>query len=111
MDVAGQDYIIFKRSIGNDTACGGGESESTPCIIAAKDLLGEYPSFAWPTLDSKTFVPLPKSEFVAYQFDSILNELVSQQIANSEYSNPKGNPAGHAYFLDQLAGQPEVLVI
>ena len=100
--VSGQDYIIFKRSIGDDVGCGGGESEATPCIVAAKETLGQHPAFAWPTFDGKTFAPLPDSELVAFQFDPSLNELVIQQIAKSEYDNPKGNPAGYRHLVYQL---------
>lgn len=103
VNVAGQDYIIFKRSIGDDVVCGGGESDATPCISAAKDALGKYPAFAWPTLDGKTFAPLPNTKYISYQFDSSLNELVMQQIAKSEYDNPKGNPAGFRHLAYQLS--------
>lgn len=101
VNVAGQDYIIVKRSLGDEDNCGGGESLNTPCIAK---FINEYnhPAFAWPTFDGRTFVPLPKSEFVTFQFDKVLNELVAAKIAKSEYDNGVGHPNGVRHLSYQL---------
>lgn len=89
--IANQDYIVVKRSIGDDTSCGGGESESSPCIQHFKDLIG-HPSFAWPTLDGHTFMPLPAARVVSFKYDRTLNDLVMRNLDNQLYVNPQGSP-------------------
>lgn len=101
VNVMGQDYIVIKRTIGSDTACGGGESELEPCV--AKFMAKGHPAFAWPTFDGKTFVPLPETEFVNFHYDEKLNELVAQQIASGEFDAAQGNPTGVRHLSYQLA--------
>lgn len=100
MNIGGQEYIIIKRSI-KDEACGGGEKETTPCI---QKFIGNFghPSFAWPTLDGETFVPIPDVDQVVFRYDQELNDLVAQKIEESEYDNPKGNPNGMRHLTYQL---------
>jgi hypothetical protein len=98
VNVMGQDYIIVKRSIGSDTSCGGGESEITPCIVK----MG-HPSFAWPTLDGRRFAPLPDAATVTFTYDRKLDELVGSKIAEGEYTDGKGNPAGVRHLSHQLS--------
>jgi hypothetical protein len=98
VNVMGQDYIVVKRSIGGDTSCGGGESDATPCIAK----MG-HPAFAWPTLDGRRFAPLPRSEMVTFTYDQQLNELVADKIAQGEYTDGKGNPAGVRHLSYQLS--------
>jgi len=101
MNISGQDYIIIKRSIGIEDNCGGGESLDTPCISKFYNTHG-HPSFAWPTFDGRTFAPLPKAEFVTFQYDEYLNELISKKIVKSEYNNGVGNPNGVRHLSYQL---------
>lgn len=101
INVMGQDYIVVKRTFGNDVACGGGESESEPCVAKFLGTKG-HPAFAWPTFDGKTFVPLPADEFVTFHFDEKLNEIVSRQIADGEFEDGRGNPAGVRHLTYQL---------
>lgn len=97
VNVMGQDYIIVKRSMGSDTSCGGGENANSPCM----EKFG-HPSFAWPTFDGRRFAPLPKTTKVAFRFDEKLNDLVAEKIANGDFLNGKGSPAGIRHLSYQL---------
>lgn len=99
--LAGQDYVVLKRSLGTDIACGGGESITTPCIAAFQETLG-HPAFAWPTLDGKKFAPIPDSP-VTFKFDQKLNELFTEKLQSGDYSSPYGNPSGIRHLTFQLA--------
>jgi hypothetical protein len=101
LNVAGQDWIIVKRSFGTDLACGGGESEAEPCIAKFLKTKGHV-AFAWPTLDGKTFVPLPAGDTVTFHFDEKLNEMVARLIVEGEFEDAKGNPAGIRHLSYQL---------
>jgi len=101
VNVAGQDYIVVKRSIGSEDNCGGGESLDTPCIAKFTHAQG-HPAFAWPTFDGRTFAPIPASGFVTFEYDKALNELVAAKIAKSEYNNGVGNPNGIRHLSYQL---------
>jgi hypothetical protein len=101
VDLGGQEYIVVKRSLDGDDNCGGGENDSTPCIKAFKEKYG-HPSFAWPTLDGKTFAPIQDVDQVSFRYDQTLNDLVAQRIAASEYNSPKGNPNGIRHLTFQL---------
>ena len=79
--IGGQEYIIFKRSIGHDNKCGGGESQETPCIAA----FNAHPSFAWPTLDGSTFAPIPESGMVYFKYDKELHNLINSKIDSSKF--------------------------
>jgi hypothetical protein len=100
VNVMGQDYIVVKRSLGAESSCGGGESETTPCI--AKFLHKGHPAFAWPTFDGKTFAPLPQREAVGFRYDEKLNEVVARKINDSEFESGKGNPPGVRHLSFQL---------
>jgi hypothetical protein len=102
VNVGGQDYIVFKRSIGDDDACGGGESDNTPCIASAKEILGQQPAFAWPTFDRETFAPI-SGDSVTFRYDEAMSQAVQQSIERSEYDNPKGSPAGYRHLAYQLS--------
>ncbi len=101
VNVAGQDWVIVKRSFGTDLTCGGGESEAEPCIAKFLKAKGHV-AFAWPTLDRKTFVPLPAGNAVTFYFDEKLNEMVARKIADGEFDDAKGNPAGIRHLSYQL---------
>jgi hypothetical protein len=101
-NIGGQDYIIFKRSIGDDIACGGGESDNTPCIAASKEILGQSPAFAWPTFDKKNFAPIWDGSII-FRYDEAMNHAVQQSIDHSNYENPKGSPAGYRHLAYQLS--------
>lgn len=101
VNIGDQDYIIFKRSVGDDDACGGGESESTPCLKLVKETTNQYPAFAWPTLDGKTFTNIPNGK-IRFRYDEKLSKIVQDKINTAEYDNPKGNPAGFRHLAHQL---------
>lgn len=101
VNVMGQDYIIVKRSIGNDLGCGGGESEDSPCVKEFMKTVG-HPAFAWPTFDGRKFAPLPNKESVAFHFDEQLNQLVTDKITAGDFTNGKGSPAGIRHLSYQL---------
>lgn len=100
VNVLDQDYIIVKRSIGVDMACGGGESLGTPCIQSFFEQ--GHPAFAWPTFDGKRFAPLPREGVVNFHFDEYLNTVVLSNIATGNFSNGKGNPDGLRHLTYQL---------
>jgi len=100
INIAGQNYIVVKRSIGDDTSCGGGEKEDTPCIEQLSEI--GYPAFAWPTLDGKTFAPLSSSQDILFKYDKELSDTVISIIRDQEYTNAKGNPAGHRHLMYQM---------
>jgi len=77
VNVAGQDYIIVRRS---------SNAGSGPCGGQFED-----PAIAWPTLDGKEFVPLPSTGSVTYKRDKNLESMVSDAIANGRYSNQIGD--------------------
>lgn len=100
INVSGQDYIIVKRSIGDDESCGGGESEETPCISKFKDSIG-HPAIAWPTFDGKSFAPIPESG-AQFRYDKHLNSIISEMLEDGKYIHPKGNPSGVRHLTYQL---------
>lgn len=86
--VAGQDYIIVKRSIGNDETCGGGEDPGFDCILKFQILYG-HPALAWPTLDNKTFVKIAKDKFI-FKMDNNLTDMIVQNLNEGLYVSPVG---------------------
>lgn len=98
VNVMGQDYIVVKRSVGDDLNCGGGESESTPCL----QKFGR-PAFAWPTFDGRQFAPLPQKESIVFRTDERLNKLIVDKIMNGDFLSGKGNPAGIRHLSYQLS--------
>jgi hypothetical protein len=101
VNVAGQDYIIMKRSIGNDTSCGGGENLDTPCVAAFMEEYG-HPAFAWPTLDGKKFAPVPDVSNIVFKYDEHLNDMVMRKISNGDFASPKGGNSAR-YFSNQFS--------
>jgi len=100
VSVAGQDYILVKRSIGEDTACGGGESANAPHILYAGDR--GHPAIAWPTFDGQHFAPIPNVALIKYDYIDNMNAAVIASIQSSFYSEPKGNPNGIRHLMHQL---------
>ena len=102
VNVAGQDYIIMKRSIGNNTTCGGGENVDSPCIAAFIKEYG-HPAFAWPTLDGQKFAPIPDVAEITFKYDQQLIKLALQNISKGFYKNPKGESQNPQHFVDQFS--------
>ena len=101
VNVAGQDFIIMKRSIGNDTSCGGGENLDTQCVAAFMEEYG-HPAFAWPTLDGKKFAPVPDVSDIIYKYDENLNDIAMRKISNGDFTSPKGGNSAR-YFSNQFS--------
>jgi len=99
VNISGQDYIIVKRSLDTDSSCGGGESSTTPCIAQFKDLVG-HPAFAWPTIDGKSFAPIP-SKNITFTYDKEFNKIVNNMLRSKLYDNVKGN-CGLRHLLHQF---------
>ena len=70
VNIRGQDYIVVKKSIGGDLACGGGERYDDPCINVF--LRMGHPAFAFPTFDGENF--LVNSDVVFKYNDEISKE-------------------------------------
>jgi hypothetical protein len=87
VNIAGQDFIIIKKSIGDDPSCGGGESKSTPCLAELQEL--GHPAFAWPTFDGENFAPVTMNSIV-FHYDENLNEHVQQLVAEQRYDGLRG---------------------
>lgn len=101
INVSNQPFIIIKRSIGIDTICGGGEDAESPCIAAFMHKYG-HPAFAWPTLDGKTFAPIPDGGII-FAYDPQLNAAVSHAIEQELFVSPKGHNAGVRFLGHQLS--------
>lgn len=99
VNVAGQDYIVVKKTIGNDLLCGGGESESTACIAEFAEL--GHPAFAWPTLDGEHFVPITSD--VTFKYDKDLNDIVLNAIKNHKYDGVRGSVTGYRHLAYQFS--------
>lgn len=99
--IAGQQYIIFKRGLGNDDACGGGESETTTCVGSSIKHLKVHPAFAWPTLNGTDFAPIPNGD-ITFKYDEDMNIAVQEKMAQETYQNAKGNPSTYRHLTYQL---------
>lgn len=71
INILGQDYIIIKKSVGDDLACGGGEDVNSDCFSVFRRL--GHPAFAFPTYDGNTF--LGERNDIPYKYDDHLNSL------------------------------------
>lgn len=99
--IAGQEFIVLKRGLGNDEACGGGESEITPCIAESLKDLKVHPSFAWPTLNGRDFAPIPSGDII-FKYDEELNVTVHEKMGLDKYKEAKGNPDTYRHLAYQL---------
>lgn len=97
VDVHGQDYIIVKRTLADDLACGGGNI-ATNC----SNLFGDGTAFAWPTLDGVKFAPI-MSDVVRFRYDADLNTAVAGLINRGAYTSQCGNPDGMRHLAYQLS--------
>ena len=101
INMSGQDFIIIKRSVGDDASCGGG-GKLENYMRLADEQLGAMPAIAWPTLDGKTFAPIVNktNKFV---YDVKLNKQFANLIDRQFYLNPVGNPNGSRHLAYQLS--------
>lgn len=101
LKIGGQDYIIVKRSLVGDDACGGSETLDTPCIGKFHNTVGHV-AIAWPSFDGVTFIPVMMDN-ISFRYDSELSEEIGRKIVNHEYSLPKGTPNGARFLGFQLS--------
>lgn len=85
-------WIVIKRSIGNDTTCGGGESADSDCI--SKGLAnGFHPAIAFPTLDGQCFIGKPTGGYQHFVRDVDLESIILAQIVAGDVIEQVNNPA------------------
>jgi hypothetical protein len=85
VEIAGQDYIIIKCSIGDEDQCGGGEDSNNQCVSKFIDKIG-HPAIAWPSLDGINFAPFVEVNNVL-QYNEKLSEEILNKIRQKEYKN------------------------
>lgn len=92
--VMGQDFIVFRRSVGTDDSCGGGESNMEPCVVKFS-----APAFAWPTFDGRNFAGSPASGVARFQPDEALTNLVIQKLTSGDVRDLLGQIHGIVTIL------------
>lgn len=101
VNVAGIDYILIKRGIGDDESCGGGESSSAVHMKCFLDIIG-HPTIAYPTFDGVNFAPYPSATMLSFMYDEEFNDIVATKILNEDYRNPIGDPKNMRHLSFQL---------
>jgi hypothetical protein len=100
-NIGGQDYIIIKRSIGDNKSCGGGATEDK-FIKDVTHELGDVPAIAWPTLDGENFAPVASNQ-IEFVYDKELCDEVADILDRKYYLKAKGNPNGARHLTYQLS--------
>jgi hypothetical protein len=95
VELDGQNYIISKRSLGDDVTCGGGESLSNPCVAQFIQLGQGHPAIAWPTINGEEFAGIPTSGVQGFTFDEELSNRVIEKIQAGDITNVNGDPAAN----------------
>jgi len=91
LTAGGQQWIIVKRSLENDTTCGGGASPNEPCYIAAMDKTQTHPAYAFPTLDGNEFIGKPTSVQTMVRDMDLETEIMSK-LYDDQYQKIVGDP-------------------
>lgn len=99
VELDGQEYIIVKRSIGDDSTCGGGESLANPCVSTYIDLGLGHPAIAWPTANGEEFIGIPTSGYQGFVFDEELSNRILEKMAAGEMTNVNGDPVTNIPFV------------
>ena len=90
--IGGTRYIVIRRSFGIDTECGGGESETNPCVDSfLRQGLG-HPAVAWPTFEGLEFAGIPKSGSHPLIRDETLERDILNAIRIGAVTKAIGNP-------------------
>ncbi|MEM3097468.1 MAG: hypothetical protein QXU32_01945 [Nitrososphaerales archaeon] len=95
VNIGGQDYIVVRRSIGNDMTCGGGESMANPCVAQYIQAGQGHPAIAWPTLNGEEFSGIPTSGYHGFIFDQTLSDQVVAKLKAGDMTNVNGDPANN----------------
>jgi hypothetical protein len=99
VELDGQEYIVVKRSIGDDITCGGGESLANPCVSTYIDLGLGHPAIAWPTANGEEFIGIPTSGYQGFVFDEELSNRILDKIRAGDMTNVNGDPATNIPFV------------
>ncbi len=86
INIMGQDYIIIRKSVGDDLSCGGGEDASSDCFSVFRRF--GSPAFAFPTYDGSSF--LGERNDITYKLDDQLNSLALDLIKQGKYFKAVG---------------------
>lgn len=92
VNLDGQDYIVVKRSLGDDMTCGGGETLSNACISQFIQLGLGHPAIAWPTLNGEEFSGIPTSGYQGFTFDRDMSDRIVAKILAGDMTNVNGDP-------------------
>ncbi len=91
INIDGTTWIVVKRSIGVDTTCCGGESETTKCIQQFIESGEGHPAIAWPTIDGEEFSGRPTTGFARFIKDTGLSDQIRMAIARGQSDELRGN--------------------
>ena len=91
VDIDGTKWIVVKRSIGIDTTCGGGESESTQCINQFVERGEGHPAIAWPTIDGDEFAGIPLSGYARFVRDTSFSNQIKEKLVTGLVEEFRGN--------------------
>lgn len=93
VDIGGAKWLIIKRSIGDDTSCGGGENAESDCIKKSIPF-GFHPAIAYQTIDGKSFFGKPTSGTQTMFRDPDLEQMLLDKIAEDKVLEKVGDPKG-----------------
>lgn len=94
VEVGGIEWLVIKRSFGDDTTCGGGESPTTDCMREGIRT-GIHPAIAYPTADGVHFLGKPTGGFQRFFREVNLESTIIAKIKAGEsiatVNNPENN--------------------
>lgn len=99
VNIDGTQYIIVKRSLADDTTCGGGESLSNPCIAQYIAIGNGHPAIAWPTFNGQEFLGIPTSGGHGFMFDQTFSDKVLAKLAAGDFTQVTGDPVNNIPFV------------
>jgi hypothetical protein len=91
VEVGGTEWLVVKRSIGDDTTCGGGESIVTDCIREGLRV-GIHPAVAFPTIDGVHFFGKPTGGFQRFFREVNLESIMIAKIKAGESISTVNSP-------------------
>lgn len=87
--LAGQDYIVVRRSVVGDIGCGGQEDHDFDCLAKFRPI-NIYPALAWPTFDGQTFVKIPSRDSFTFKMDQDMMQLAAGAMRDNLFVSLKG---------------------
>jgi hypothetical protein len=97
--IDGMGFIVVKRSIGIDMACGGGESADNPCIANFVAAGEGHPAIAWPSTNGEEFIGKPTSGYVTFIKDADLSQRILEKLGKGEITKIHGDPINSIPFI------------